>query len=287
MNEQELNQYYTALAANFNAAAQHYDLQSGPPSGSHPGHTLLTWLREEHIALLRDLLPDEGAVIDLGCGTGIETLTLAQAGYQVLGVDVSSGMVRQAQTKVAAFGVKDRVTFKTLPAAHLGTISDRGPYDGAFASLGALNTEPQLDKLAEALHDLLVPGAPFVATVMSRHCWFEIRHNLRRFKPGKTMKRGGTWREGRAGTGGVQAPVTFYQPDAFAQHFAPHFTVESVIAFPLLLPPVHMVDLYRERAEEFAARLDQEREMRGRQGWRAWGDHFLMVLRHDGAAGAD
>lgn len=43
---------------------------------------------------------EEGLVIDLGCGSGIATETIAAAGYDVLGVDVSRPMLRLARRRV-------------------------------------------------------------------------------------------------------------------------------------------------------------------------------------------
>ncbi len=276
--------YYDTLAARFDAAAPHYDMQFGPPSGSRPGNRLLTWLREEHLALLRDLLPQDASVLDIGCGTGIEALALVQEGYSVLGIDISPAMVRQAQIKIAAFGIRFGALFKTLPAGQLGALDERGPFQGAYASLGTLNTEPDLPAVAAALHDRLAPGAPFVATVMNRRCWFEIMYNLRRAQPGKTLDRGGSWDESRAGASDVVAPVQFYTPDAFAGPFAQHFTVERVIAFPLLLPPVHMAEVYHARDKHFDRRLGRERRLREWPVLREAGDHFLIVLRHSAPA---
>lgn len=270
------------LAERFDQAAATYDINYGPPSGSRPGNRLLTWMRLEHLRLLVDLVPDTAAVLDIGCGTGLEALELAQQGYSVLGIDISPAMVRQAQTKTAAYGIRFGAVFKVLAAGKLNDLDERGPFQGAYASLGTLNTEPDLPAVAAALHELLAPGAVFVATVMSRRCWFEIWHNLRHGSRPETLQRGRDWSPSRAGTGGVTAPVKFYTPNEFAAHFAPHFTVERVLAFPLLLPPVHMSALYSENEAHYKALLDRERRMREWPVLRAWGDHFLMVLRHTG-----
>lgn len=285
MNDSELAAYYETISERFDAVAPHYDLQSGPPSGSRPGNRLVTWLRSEHLAIVRDLVPENASLLDIGCGTGIEALALVQDGYSVLGIDISPAMVRQAQIKVAAFGIRFGAMFKALPAGQLSELDERGPFQGAYASLGTLNTEPNLPAVAAALHDRLESGAPFVVMVMNRRCWFEISYNLRRGQPGKTLDRSEEWGESRAGTGDVIAPVRFYTPAAFAAHFAEYFEVERVIAFPLLLPPVHMAELYYRREEHFQRLLGRERRMREWPGFRAGGDHFLMVLRHTAEPG--
>jgi malonyl-CoA O-methyltransferase len=45
-------------------------------------------------------------VLDLGCGTGRQTLRMAAAGAQVTGVDFSEGMLRQARAKPGAEAVR-------------------------------------------------------------------------------------------------------------------------------------------------------------------------------------
>ncbi len=267
---------YKRLEQRFDRAAKLYDAGYGPPSGSRPGNPLVCWLRDEHLAILRDLVPENASLLDIGCGTGEESLRLVQAGYSVLGIDISPAMVWQAQAKAGSLGIRRGVLFKVLAAGWLDRLDERGPFQGAFASLGTLNTEPDLPAVAAALHDLLEPGAPFVATVMSRRCLYETLHAKR----GEKLARSCEWCESRAGTGGVTAPVRFYSPGNFAAPFAPYFSVEQVIAFPLWLPPVHLHEQYRDRREHFQQLEARERRMRSWPGFRAWGDHFLMVLRN-------
>jgi SAM-dependent methyltransferase len=44
-------------------------------------------------------VPHGGAVLDMGCATGDLSLALSRAGFEVLGVDVSRGMLRRAGRK--------------------------------------------------------------------------------------------------------------------------------------------------------------------------------------------
>jgi hypothetical protein len=53
-----------------------------------------------------------------------------------------------------------------------------------------------------------------------------------------------------------------------------------VRAFPLWLPPVHLHELYRDHPDRFRRSEKWDRRMQSWPGFRAWGDHFLMVLRH-------
>jgi ubiquinone/menaquinone biosynthesis C-methylase UbiE len=84
-------EYWTAAATTFDA---------------EPDHGLADpVVRAAWAARLREWIPDTGAeVLDVGCGTGSLTLTLAEQGHHVTGVDLSPGMVKHARHKLASAG---------------------------------------------------------------------------------------------------------------------------------------------------------------------------------------
>jgi ubiquinone/menaquinone biosynthesis C-methylase UbiE len=69
------------------------------------------------------------AVVDIGCGTGAQSLFLARLGYYVIGVDISSRSIRKAREKARRMGLETRVDFVVADACHL-------PFrDGAASSV--------------------------------------------------------------------------------------------------------------------------------------------------------
>lgn len=74
----------------------------------------------EKDAVLDALDPDdEDRILELACGTGRFTATLADAGAAVVGLDVSGPMLRRGARKAAANGVADRAAFCRGDAARL------------------------------------------------------------------------------------------------------------------------------------------------------------------------
>ena len=61
-----------------------------------------------------------GQVLDVGCGTGEQTLLAASSGAEALGVDVSPLAVERARGKAAARGIKAR--FEVADALSLGDL---------------------------------------------------------------------------------------------------------------------------------------------------------------------
>ena len=69
-----------------------------------------------------------GRAIDIGCGTGTNVITLANAGWQVTGVDFAPRAIRLARRKLKQAGVQADVQIND--ATKLNNIY--GPYDLAF-----------------------------------------------------------------------------------------------------------------------------------------------------------
>jgi SAM-dependent methyltransferase len=108
--------------------------------------------------LLRTLAADgigEGLVVDLGCGTGILAEAAANAGYDVLGVDLSPAMIEMARRRVP----EGRFVCESLLAAEL-------PPCIAVVAVGECfnyrfdesNSRDQLRALFGRIHAALAPG---------------------------------------------------------------------------------------------------------------------------------
>lgn len=98
-------------------------------------------------------------VLDVGCGTGIMALALADAGYSVVGVDFAQGMLERASAKASATGSRGP-GFAQLDF-EAGLPFRSGVFDGALC-IAALHCTPApeglLGEIARTLrpHGLLV-----------------------------------------------------------------------------------------------------------------------------------
>ncbi len=60
-------------------------------------------------------------ILDIGCGTGRVTLALAEAGHEILGVDLSENMLKIATAKIAEYpqAVQNRIEIQQMDMSEL------------------------------------------------------------------------------------------------------------------------------------------------------------------------
>lgn len=100
-------------------------------------------------------------VLDLGTGAGLLALRCAQraSAGQVVGIDHSSGMLRQAEEKARRLGVASRTQFRAMDAEKLEF--EAGSFDAAVSLFVLLHLPHPLVALKE-LHRVLKPGGRIV-----------------------------------------------------------------------------------------------------------------------------
>lgn len=270
---------YDETARAFDALASAYDALYGPEENA-----VMAWMRRQSLDLLKAVFPVGSRLLEIGCGTGDEAVALAAAGRPVVATDLSPRMAAVTQAKARAAGLADHVTALAVPAAGVGLLRPGRPFNGAYASFGALNCEHDLSRLAASLSRLVALGGGFVCSVMPRCSPFEItwfllhgrpRLALRRFKRG--------WQAAAIGpdVDGVRltVPTRYLTLDDLRRAFEPHFAFRRSMSLALLLPPPYLDPVFRRHRRLFSTLAKLERRLRTRRPWRAWGDHIAVVFR--------
>jgi len=123
---------------------------------------------EEINFLLEELrLPPQSRILDVGCGSGRHAVKLAQRGFQVTGIDISIGMLREAQRRAKELGVRCMWVQADAAVMHLAQQADGiiCLCEGAFGLLASTD-DPythELDILA-GIYQALKPGGKLILT---------------------------------------------------------------------------------------------------------------------------
>jgi len=94
-----------------------------------------------------------GRAIDLGCGTGTNVITLAQAGWQATGIDFASRAIQRAKQKIKNANVQADVQVGDVTNLH----NVRGPFNLAL-DMGCFHSLDHRTAYLDQLTRLLTPG---------------------------------------------------------------------------------------------------------------------------------
>ncbi|MGD8457584.1 MAG: methyltransferase domain-containing protein [Anaerolineales bacterium] len=102
-------------------------------------------------------------VLEIGCGTGALSAIMGEKGAQVTAIDASPAMLAEAEEKVRAAGLEERVTLKYLDAVMIGEEFQGESFDVIVSTLVFSELPGDLQKyVLAACKRLLAPGGRMV-----------------------------------------------------------------------------------------------------------------------------
>ena len=121
-------------------------------------------LRENHI--------EDGLVLELGCGTGTMTELLAEAGYDMTGIDSSFEMLQQAIEKRDASGLPILYLNQDMRAFELyGTMR---AVVAVCDTMNYLTEEADFVTTLRLVNNYLDPGGLFIFDLKTEHCFQDV-----------------------------------------------------------------------------------------------------------------
>ena len=255
----------------------------GVAAGYHQSNEENGTLREMRARVRQTLAacaPAGSHVLDLGCGPGSDAAWLAVNGYRVTAIDWSQAMAEEACRRMVVSGVAGQVDVYNLGIHEIDRVAPAGAlFDAALSNFGPLNCVIDLPAAARQIADRLTPGGVLVASVIGRVCPWEIALYAAR---GNVRRAAVRFRRGLVPVplDGRTVWTRYFTPREFEAIFAAAgLTRVSLRALGLFAPPPYL-DAFADRHPALVAGLQRlDDRCGGWPGLRAWGDHFLVVLR--------
>lgn len=199
--------------------------------------------RRTHTAFARAFTPGQ-RVLEIGCGTGIDTAFLAGRGVRVIACDPSEAMVSRALRRLASSGVEQRATvlpcgLQELDAFLAAIDGDRGGFDGIISNFGALNCVACLEPLKAIAQTHLRPGGVVMLCLIGRSCAAEMLYFT------VTGRRELAARRRCDGpvpvpVAGIDVPTFYHTPSYVTQALSPTLSLRRVDGIGVTIPPPYL-----------------------------------------------
>ncbi|HXT97709.1 MAG TPA: class I SAM-dependent methyltransferase [Polyangia bacterium] len=259
-------------ATAFDAIADRYDALFSPEA-----NPLIPLVRERVYRALGRHFPAGSTLLELGCGTGEDTLALVERGYQIVACDPAPAMLAQAEAKLRAAGRSAAGRFVGLGVEELAA---RWPslgvaVDGVFSNFAPLNCALSLDPVRRLLEQALAPGGRFVGVVLPRVCPLEIALFLARGDLRTAFRR--FRRHPIADVEGRRFAMRYYGAGDFDRALAGMFGRVETRSLGLCLPPLSLGPSFARVPGLLPALAALEDVVGGWPGLRRAGDHVLLA----------
>ena len=269
----EKDGYYGWLEDEFDNIAEEYDRHIF-------GNRVNSLLRERSVALMRRTFIGRKRLLEIGFGTGTETLELLRDGHEITATDISTRMIDQLRRKVKEEGLSEQLSLHRARAGRISEVlsdGERGVFDGIYSNFGALNCEENLGDISPQIWTLLTDKGPFVSGVYNRYCMSEILLYMLTFQPGKVHDR--MRRHSMEGHSRFCVDIFSYGPSEFFSFFRKYFLLRSVEGVPVIIPPSNLVDYVEKFSSHFTVLKKLDRTLGALWPFKYLGDHFLMVMQ--------
>lgn len=229
------------------------------------------WMRQMLWARYQHLFRAGQHVLDLGCGTGLDTVFLAQQGIDVTAVDISPGMIAQLKRKAAQRDLSGSIDTAVLDAAQ-NDAWPAGSFDGLIAAFAVLNTFPDLTQFAAQAAAHLQPGGRLLLHLLNGRSLWEWSHYLLqgRWTAARQLK-GHSVRSFQVN--GQAVPHYLHDPRCLYQSsFAAHFQLSRSYGLGIWHPPHLSWSAVSRGLAWWEGRLG------GKRPFKYWGRFFVLEL---------
>ncbi len=272
VNQASESGYYEWLEDEFDNIADEYDRHIF-------GNRVNKLLRNRSVSLMRDVFGKGKNLLEIGCGTGTETLQLLADGNEITATDISARMLESLKRKASEQGLAEQLRTYKVRAASIKEVVADDPgkqFDGIYSTYGALNCETSLAGIPEQIHSLMKDGGKFVAGVYNRFCLSETLLYLITLQFRKAYDR--TRRFSYEGHSRFCVDIYSYSTREFLSHFIEGFTLNRIEGVPVIIPPSNLADYVEQFAAHFGVIDSIDRFIGRKWPFSHLGDHFLCVL---------
>jgi len=205
------------------------------------GDTFRHQRMQTHAAFARWIKPGF-RVLEVGCGTGLDTAFLAAMGTKVVACDPSDEMLSRTKRRLANAGLGDRAGIlscglQELPQ-FLDALDHAEGFDAVVSNFGALNCVRSLAPLGVIGCRHLRPGGAMILGLIGRTCLWETVYFTALRDRAKAARR----RQSNVAVpvAGVDVPTFYHRRRDLHACLGEGFTLDGAIGIGVMVPPPYL-----------------------------------------------
>jgi ubiquinone/menaquinone biosynthesis C-methylase UbiE len=211
------------------------------------GDAFLHQRAQTHAAFRRWIRPGF-RILEVGCGTGLDTEFLAAIGARLVACDPSDEMLSRTKRRLAAAGVGDRVGIlscglQELPQ-FLDALDHSEGFDAIVSNFGALNCVASLEPLGTVSRRHLRPGGAVILGLIGRTCLWETVYFTARGERAKAARR--RMADVAVLVAGVDVPTYYHRRRDVQASLGDGFTLDGAIGIGVVVPPPFLEPRWRQ-----------------------------------------
>lgn len=253
-----------------------FSRQSVVFDGIYNGNYTTLWMRGRARKEVLSNIQPGGRMLELNCGTGIDSIYFAQQGFDVMATDNADGMLTQLNEKIATLGLADKVSTKKCSFNNIDTLNE-GKFDYVFSNFGGLNCTDKLYEVIHGIDKVLKPGGYFTLVIMPKVCPWEMitlfkgyfKTAFRRFKKNGTT----------AHLEGLHFYCYYYSPKYVIEHAGNGYTMQSVKGLCITVPPPFIENFFEKHPRTFRMLEKIENMIWDKAPFNRWADHYIITMR--------
>jgi ubiquinone/menaquinone biosynthesis C-methylase UbiE len=186
-------------------------------------------------------------LLEIGCGTGIDAIFLANNGIKVTATDISANMLKITNEKIQSEKLTAFIKTELLDADNL-KILEGNVFDGIISNFNAVNYVRDLDKFSLNTFNLLKPGAKVFFVMLNKICLWEVFYNLLKLKPVTAFERL------KSREKYYKTQMQLYFPGKIKKIFSQYYRVNKITGFGFLCPPDGL-SAFQKKHENFFSKI--------------------------------
>lgn len=221
------------------------------------------------------LSPWGSSILELNCGTGVDTVYFAGKGYKMFSTDNAPGMINQLDKKIAQWLLGDNVQTMLCSYADLDKLGTR-KFDHIISNFGGLNCTKDLDKVLSQFKEHLTADGKVTLVIMPKVSPWELIMAVKGdFKTAFRRFRKNT----PAHIEGIHFSVYYYNPSYIKKVLKTDFQVLTLKGIYFAVPP-EFYQRFVERYPKMYRFLQRVERLTGNIfPFNCCCDHYMITLK--------